>query len=226
MGTITRALANNITTGGIVSASGVSNTSVSAITALPSGIELNDSFQFISSQTASSSASISFTSGLDNTYDVYCFRYFDIHPQTDAKNFLVDFSADGGSSYNLNKQTTLFQSFHAEADNDSGVSYNTSGDLQNTTGGVNLDRFLGADADQAASGELYLYSPDSTTFAKYFKSITVIAERNDYAQCGFIGGYVNSTSAINAVKFEMSSGNIDSGTIKLFGVRNVGISGI
>ena len=226
MGTITRTLANNITTAGRIAASGITNTSISAVTDLPSGAELNDSFQLISSQTASSSASISFTSGLDDTYDVYCFRYFDIHPETDAKNFLVDFSADGGSNYNLNKQTTLFQAQHAEADNDSSLSYNTSGDLQNTTGGVNLERFLGADADQAASGELYLYSPDSTTFAKYFKSITVIAERNDYAQIGFIGGYVNSTSAINAVKFEMSSGDIDSGTIKLFGIRNVGISGI
>ena len=75
MGTITRALANNITTGGIVASSGVSNTSVSAVTALPSGVEENDTFQLVSTATASSDATISFTSGLDSTYDAYCFKF-------------------------------------------------------------------------------------------------------------------------------------------------------
>ena len=78
MGTITRALANNITTGGVVASSGVSNTSVSGVTSLPSGIELNDKLQLISSQTASGDASLNSTSGLDSTYDIYCFRFYQL----------------------------------------------------------------------------------------------------------------------------------------------------
>ena len=225
MGAITRGLANNITTAGRIAASGVNDATVSGITSIAIGATDN-TYHLISTNTASSSSQIQITSGLDSTYDAYVFRFIDIHPETDAVNFLVDFSIDGGSNYNLNKQTTFFQSQHKEDGSDASLGYNTSGDLQNTTGGANIDRFLGNDADQALSGELWLFRPDSTTFVKHFRSRTQVAERNDYSQDAHLQGYVNTTSAVNAVKFTMSSGDIDSGLIKLYGVRDVGISGI
>jgi hypothetical protein len=36
----------------------------------------------------------------------------------------------------------------------------------------------------------------------------------------FVGGYFNVTAAIDAIQFSMHSGNIDSGTIKLYGIKD------
>jgi hypothetical protein len=227
MGAITRGLANNITTAGRIAASGVNDATVSAITSLAIGATDN-TYHLVSSQTASSSASISFTSGLDSTYDVYVFRFINIHPETDGKNFEVDFSTDGGSNYNLNKQTVFFQAYHDEADvgGNEDVAYNSSGDLQNTTGGANLTRFTGNDNDQSLEGEMFLFNPSDTTFVKHFKGRCMASANVNMHQGEFLAGYVNTTSAINAVKFSFNSGDIDSGTIKLYGVRDVSISGI
>lgn len=226
MGTITRALANNITTGGVVASSGVSNTSVSAITSLPSGIELNDTFQLISTQTASSSSSLSFTSGLDSTYDVYCFRYFDIHPGTDNVNFSFQGSTNGGSSYGVTITSTAYRARHNEADTATDLIYTTGGDLAQSTSYQPAAVTIGADSDQSTSGELWLFRPDSTTQVKHFVGRSVIAYYADFIYEITISGYFNTTSAVNAIDFKMSSGNIDSGTIKLFGVRDVTTAGI
>ena len=226
MGAITRGLANNITTAGRIAASGVNDATVSAITSLAIGA-IDNTYHPVSSQTLSSDATITFT-GLDNTYDVYAFKFIDIHPETDGKNFLVDFSTDGGSTYNLNKQTVFFQAFHDEVDagGNEDVAYNTSGDLQNTTGGANLTRFTGNDNDQSLAGEMFLFNPSDTTFVKHFKGRCMASANVDMHQGEFLAGYVNTTSAINAVKFSMSSGDLDSGIIKLYGIRDVNISGI
>ena len=58
------------------------NNSLSAITAKPSGLS-GGSFNLISTQTASGSANINFTSGIDSTYKEYIFKLINIHPATD-----------------------------------------------------------------------------------------------------------------------------------------------
>ena len=168
--------------------------------------------------TASSSATLSFTSSIDSTYNIYKFRFIEIHPATDAAHFLVNFR-DGGSNFDATKTTSFFQAQHNEADNDASLGYNTSGDLAQSTSGANLDRFLGADNDQCLNGELFLFDPSSTTFVKHFISRVVTAERNDYSQQAFLAGYNNVTAAIDGVQFSMSSGNIDSGTIEMYGIN-------
>ena len=77
---------------------------------------------------------------------------------------------------------------------------------------------IGNDNDQSGSGFLTLYNPSSTTFVKHFTAQTADIIGVDYTENAFIAGYCNTTSAINAVQFVMESGNIDSGTIKLYGV--------
>ena len=226
MGTITRALANNITTGGVVASSGVSNTSVSGITSLPSGIELNDAFQLISTQTASADASLSFTSGLDSTYDVYCFRMFDIHGSSDGQLFTFQGSTDGGSNYNTTITSTMFESYHNEGDDTAAIAYQANGDQGNGTAFQRLSNSCGADNDQSLVTELFLYRPDSTTQVKHFMCRTQHYNDNNYSMDVSVAGYFNTTSAINAIQFKFGSGNIDAGTIKLFGVRDVTTAGI
>ena len=198
----------------------------------PASMDLTDDYSFTGTITdaiahpekkletliASSSSTLSFTTNIDSTYNIYKFRFIEIHPSADAAHFLVNFR-DGGSSFDATKTTTFFQSQHNEAGNDQSLGYNTSGDLAQSTSVANLDRFLGADNDQCLNGELFLFDPSSTTFVKHFMSRVSTSERNDYSQQAFLAGYNNVTAAIDGVQFSMSSGNIDSGTIEMYGIN-------
>src|SRR6056300_1666661 len=167
MGTITRALANNITTGGVVSASGISNTSVSAVTLLPASAV--GYFVLISEQTASADASLSFTSGLDSTYDAYCFKFINIHlSYTSNADFGFQGSTDGGSNYNTTITSTFFDAYHYENDASSALRYlGGTRDLAQGPGYQPISLNTSSqDADQSMSGELWLYNPSSTTYVK------------------------------------------------------------
>ena len=172
---------------------------------------------FISRSTASSSSSVSITSGIDSTYKEYIFVFNNIHASTQA-HFQVNFSADGGSNYNVTKTTTYFRSVHDEADSYTTVAYEQSRDLAQGTGYQNLSSGIDADDDGSVSGHLHLFDPSNTTFVKHFISVTNAMIHANYTMQDFCAGYGNTTSAINAVNFKMTSGNIDSGTITMYGV--------
>lgn len=217
MGAIARSAANLITTSGVVLKGAVNNDSFDNVTALPSAAGA-DGITLISSQTASSSASISFTSGLTSTYKAYKFVFVNIHPQTDAVLFQFNLSTDGGSNYNVTKTTTYFKAYANEAGNDAVLTYDGNNDLAQSTG---YQRIMdcGGDADQNGVGELCLFNPSSTTYVKHFLIKTNVTQQADVTQNDFIAGYANTTSAINAIRFQMSSGNIDAGTIYMYGIK-------
>ena len=131
MGSITRSLSNNITTGGVILPAGITNSSVSAVTSFANAS--GGTLILLSTQTASNSATISFTSGLDSTYDEYIFKVIDIHPRTNAVRFRFNFSTDSGSNYNVTKTTTLFRSVHDEADSYTELAYASPNDLAQQT---------------------------------------------------------------------------------------------
>jgi hypothetical protein len=217
MGAITRAAANNITTGGVILPAGINDASVASVTGLAQ-ISAGDGITLISSQTASSSASISFT-GIDSTYRTYLFKFINMHPQTNGVRFLFNLSTDGGSSYNVTKTSSFFQAYHNEADSATNLNYDTSHDLAQGTGYQDMHTTgIGNDNDQSCSGYMYLFSPSNTTFVKHFLVNNNIYHDGDYLINSFIGGYGNTTSAVNAIDFKMSSGNIDSGTIHMYGI--------
>ena len=194
------------------------NNSLSAITSIPTSIS-GSALNLISTQTASSSATISFTSGIDSTYKEYIFKFIDIHPATDAAEFQVNLSADGGSNYNVTKTTTLFHSRHSEDDtSEVGISYTSSDDLAQSTSFLTLFLNAGNGNDESSCGTLHLFDPSNTTFVKHFISRTQGYHNANTSFEYYVAGYGNTTSAINAVQFKMSSGNIDAGTIKLYGV--------
>jgi len=192
------------------------NNSLSAITSKPSGLS-GGSMNLISTQTASSSSTISFTSGIDSTYDEYVFKFINIHPATDNTKLTFNGSIDSGSNYNVTKTSTAFYSYHAENDGGQGLGYYSSEDLAQGTGFQPLIVASGNANDECGSGYLHLFNPSSTTFVKHFIS-RGNAYSGDYSQEVYVGGYMNTTSAIDAVQFKMSSGNIDSGVIKLYGI--------
>jgi len=197
------------------------NNSLSAITSLPASIS-GGVITLLQTQTASSSATISFTSNIDSTYDAYMFKFYDIHPATDGAEFQFNGSDDDSShSYDVTKTTTFFQSQQNEAGDYTALGYLTGNDLAQGTGFQDLGRNVGNDNDQSCVGFLHLFNPSSTTFVKHF-----IARFNNAQDIGsthysaetYIGGYFNTTADITAIQFKFASGNIDSGVIKLYGI--------
>ena len=172
---------------------------------------------FISKQTASSSSTISFTSGIDSPYKEYLFTFKNTHPGTDAGRLQVNFSVDGGSNYNVTKTSTSFRSEHTEADS-SGLEYTSGFDLAQSTDFQTLSTPCGNDNDQNCVGTLNLFNPSSTTFVKNFICQTNNYGQGDESSSLFTNGYGNTTSAIDAVQFKMHDGNIDAGDICLYGL--------
>ena len=191
--------------------------------ALPSGS--GGAITLIKTLTASSSATLSFVDGsddvvLDNTYRTYIFKIINCHPSQqggDGDEFTVGFR-DGGSSYDATKTTTFFSAVHGEDGTGGAVAYRTSHDLAQSTGFQSLSVDNDADNDVSISGELWLFSPSSTTYTKHFMWRGNSVHSSAAAHNNFCSGYCNVTAAIDGVQFKMSAGNIDAGTIKLYGI--------
>jgi len=186
------------------------------------------SMTFIKKLTASSSSTLSFVDGssdvvLDSTYNEYIFIFTNIHPSPSGNaHFLFNLSADTGSNYNVTKTTTAFHARHDEGDGDTTLSYSTSSDLAQSTAFQQLTTEvtfpIATNADEHLCGTLHLFNPSSTTFVKHFISET-LNYSSTYSTSNFIAGYGNTTSAVDAVQFKMTSGNIDAGTITLYGIN-------
>ena len=194
------------------------NNSISSITAA-AGIA-SGGLNLITTNTISSGvSSSSFTSSINSTYDTYLFKFINIHPATQNVDFVFNGSVDTGSNYNVTKTSTYFYATHSEADDIASMAYEADRDLAQSTAFQELASLIGNDNDQSGSGELYLFNPSSTTYVKHFivssnsARASSVRSRNQY-----VAGYFNTTSAIDAIQFKMSSGNIDSGVIKMYGL--------
>jgi len=180
--------------------------------------DLGGSMVLLSTQTASSSANLSFASRIDSTYKEYVFKFIDIHPQTNEADFTFNLSADGGSNYNVTKTSTMFRAFHEEGDS-ANLYYTTGGDLAQGTGVQNLTHAgIGNGNDENFAGTLHLFNPSSTTFVKHFIANCNAYQVDSASYNTYVAGYGNTTSAVDAIQFKMSSGNIDAGTIKMYGI--------
>jgi len=190
--------------------------SVSAFGSLNTG-----SMVFISKVTASSSATIDFTSGIDSTYKEYVFTFNNIHPQTDDVVFTFQTDTGTNTNYNQTITSTNFAAQHGESDSPTELS-DTGGTrrLAQSTSFQPLSGHndLGNDNDQALSGTLHIFNPASTTFVKHFIATTNQAGFENRSVNSFIAGYFNTTTALTRVRFKMDSGNIDAGDICLYGI--------
>ena len=220
MGTITRTFANNITTSGVFKPTAFNNASFDNVTAVPEGVLEGGSMVLLSTQTASSSASISFTSGIDSTYKEYMFIFNNIHPSTDGGFFAFNLSTDGGSTYAVTKTSSMFNTQHDESGGSGVLGYEGGYDLAQSTSYQRLvaGGGVGNGSDESLSGYLKIFNPSSTTYVKHFIGSTNMYNNFDNCMTQYFAGYGNTTSSINAVDFKFESGNIDDGTIQMFGI--------
>ena len=201
------------------------NNSISAVTSMAS--LSTGSMTLIKEQTASSSASISFVDGsggvvLDSTYPIYLFKFINIHPATDQAQFSFQVDTGTNTNYNQTITSTFFRAYHLEDGSQSGLGYATGDDQAQGTGFQVLSHSgtVGNANDENLAGYLHLFNPSSSTFVKHFVSRTSANHEGNYEIDSFCAGYVNTTTALTRVQFKMSSGNIDAGTIKLYGIKD------
>ena len=220
MGTITRSFANNLTTNGILKANAFNNASLNNVTALNVAIATGN-MVLLSSQTASNSASISFTTGIDSTYKEYQFWFININRTGGStSDFAFQGSTDGGSNYNVTITSTFFDAYNFESVASSALRYLTDRDLAQSTSFQPLSvNTSNNNADGGMSGILTIFNPSSTTYVKHFLGSIQTASSGDFSDNSYPAGYFNTTSAINAFQFKMGSGNIGDGTILLFGIK-------
>ena len=181
------------------------------------------SMVLIKTLTASSSGTLSFVHCsasvvFNNTYPLYLFKFINIHASATA-NFSFNASIDTGSNYNVVKTSTVFTAGHKEDDTSTYNDYDTNQDEAQATDFQNLSYGITTGNDESLSGELYIFNPSSTTFVKHFMARTQYYDSN-FSQNGHTAGYFNNTNDIDAIQFKMSTGNIDSGTIKLYGIKD------
>ena len=142
-----------------------------------------------------------------------------MHPATNNVYFSFQCSTDSGSNYNTAVTSTWIAAFHNENDASTGLEYGTGNDQAQGTSFQYLAQTTGNENDESCAGELYLFNPSNTTFVKHFMARFDNYISNDVQMDSFIAGYFNTTSAIDAIQFKMSSGNIDSGRIALYGIK-------
>ena len=197
------------------------NNSISAITT-PGSLS-QGKMTLIKEQTASSSSSISFVDGssnvvLDNTYPIYIFKFINIHASATG-NFTFQGNAAGASGFNETMTTTIFRAQNDEGGTDTNLLYNPAGDQTNGTGKQELcENGVGNGNDESISGNLWIFNPSDTTFQTNFMAVNNMYQKDDYSNNNFIAGYFNLTGAIDEIIFDFSSGNIQSGTFKMYGI--------
>ena len=191
--------------------------SMASITSLPSGVS-GSSLVLISEQTASSSATISFTSGIDSTYKEYIIKCIDVHPETDDKALTFQVDTGTNTNYNQTMTTTRFKAGQNEAGNYTVLGYETGSDQAQGSSFQVLTQNIGNANDESCAGEIHLFDPSSTTFVKHFTARFQSLQHSEQSYDDFTAGYINTTTAITRLQFKFASGNIDAGTFKLYGV--------
>ena len=176
---------------------------------------------YLSTQTASSDSNLSFTSGIDSSYDAYEFHFIDMHPSYNSDYFGFQVNAAGESGFNETITSSMFRAINKESGSTATVQYQGGGSPYDQAQGTSYQSmawWVGADNDQSASGILTLHAPSSTTYVKHFTCRSVYSQASDYAFDAYVAGYINTTSAIDEIDFKFSNGNIDAGKIHMYGV--------
>ncbi len=200
------------------SINGVAYASIAGFNGIAVPSAVTDAHTLIATATASASATLSFTTGIDSTYDAYEFRFTNMHPATDESYLGFQVNASGQTGFNETITSATFISFHLEDDSDTRLQYDTVHDQAQGTAYQRLTHYQGYDNDQASSGVLTLYAPSSTTYVKHFTARINDAHSGDVTTDNYTGGYINTTAAIDEISFKMNSGNIDAGQIKMYGI--------
>ena len=181
---------------------------------------------FIKSLTASGTpAVITFHHGtadvvFDNTYNEYQFQFVNMHPEIDNDRLKFQVNAVGATAFEEAMTTTAFYAYNRNTSGASNLTYDVTNDQQNSDEAYQdiLAYDIANDTEGSASGTLTLYDPSNTTYVKHFTAVGNGIAYGSYTVNMYNAGYINTTDAIDEISFKFDSGNIDAGTIYMYGV--------
>ena len=173
----------------------------------------------ISDTTISSDSNVVLT--IDGTYDEHFIIFNAVHPASSNENFGVNFRSTGSSgNFNVGKQTGFYRCTQEENGSGHTFAYQSGKDLAgNSSSDQEIGSSLGNSAHDSISGYMSIFNAGSTTFQKSFFIVADETHGGNIQIMSFVSGYVRTTDALTGIRFQMSSGNLDSGSIQLFGVH-------
>ena len=192
-----------------------------AFNSTPNGLTTaaSGAMNLITTNTITSGVSSSdFTSSIDSTYDVYVFKFINIHPATNNVKWTFQSDTGTNTSYGQTITSTDFISQHSEDDSATEFGYASANDQAQGTAFQPIGQLVGNGNDESVSGTLHVFDPSDTTFVKHFIANTNVYRQDDYTREHFTAGYFNTTTALTRFRFKFDSGNIDSGVIKMYGL--------
>jgi len=170
----------------------------------------------LSTQTASGASSVSFT---DLTgYKIFKWVWINCHPSIQDAAFQFQVNASGQTGYNETITSTTFNARHSESDATADLIQRTDIDQAQGTSFQTISVDQNFANDECTSGELFLFNPASTTYVKHFYATANGIQDTPLFNNLRTGGYINTTAAIIELSLKFSSGNVDDGTIKMYGL--------
>ncbi len=158
---------------------------------------------------------------ITSTYKEFLFVFNNIHPGTNQVYLRFSPSIDNGSNYNLNLTSAMFTAYQREDGGGVTPTVEYAAGFDTASGSRHyISADTGSNNDDGVSGIMRLYNPSSTTFVKHYviQTVTSSGDGTQYSYNVLGAGYINTTSAVNNIKFDFHSGEIQGGTIDLFGV--------
>lgn len=162
--------------------------------------------------TASASASLDFTTAISSTYDTYLVELIDIIPATNAVDLLMRMSTDGGSTWD---SSAIYS--YVDYRWIAGGSAPGGGTGQNAIRLNNPTDHISSSSSWGLNGSLTLYSPGGATYKRTVAEIAYYNSAGNREGLSTRGAYESAT-AVDAFQFLSTSGNIASGTIRVYGM--------
>ena len=172
------------------------------------------SWTLLDTQTAAGSSSLDFTAGIDGTHDIYMFVLAGVVPATDSTSLRLRIDTDGGVSFDdatVYKYSALVLQDDVDGDTYSVIRATAANRIQ-------LSDAIGNGADEGIQGVVHMFDPARSGVRTRFTYHTVSLDGAGELNVVQGGGQHPTTTNVDAVQFFMSSGNIASGTIKLYGL--------
>ena len=159
------------------------------------------------------------TSGITSSYSVYEIHFVNLHSEDSGVSFQFQVNA-GGADYDDSPITsTHFQNYQNEAGTANAVGYSGGNDLANEANFQNLFQGQVNGNDSSGSGTFTLYAPSSTTYVKHWTGDFNFHNSDPhYTTQAVTAGYINDATAITQIRFKFSSGDIDAGELKMYGL--------
>lgn len=171
------------------------------------------SLVFISTASASSSATIDFTSGIDGTYDEYLIIITDMVPATGNTAFVLRVSEDSGSTFKAGASDYAYTTMV----NGDGAAVGATGSTGATY--ISLAETVPTGSTNGLCGEVRFWAPTATTHKKFLFHFSWPGFANSILTNSGSGLFQLDTNTINGIRFLMTSGNITSGRFALYGVK-------